>query len=153
MPIPPFNEDGLLPVGLHDCTFRDLDDRFGRDQWVGNRLSSQRSKLFSLFQDYLSKLRKELEVAEVIIDGSFVTAKPDPNDIDLIVVMAEKHDFGQELRPFEYNLLSARRVQQSHKFDLRVVPFGGQAYHEAVEFFSRVKDYPRVLKVLLRIVP
>jgi predicted nucleotidyltransferase len=45
-------------------------------------------------------------VVELIIDGSFVTGKANPSDVDLVVVLASGHDFSADLRPFEYNFLS-----------------------------------------------
>ncbi len=56
----------------------------------------------------------------LLIDGSFVTDKPDPNDIDLILDLPQTYDFRSELRPFEYNLVSRRRVANRYGFDLLV---------------------------------
>jgi hypothetical protein len=35
----------------------------------------------------------------VLIDGSFVTAKPDPNDIDIVLVVAADYNFSKDLAP------------------------------------------------------
>jgi hypothetical protein len=34
MPIPDLNEHGVLPAGIHDCTYAELEGKFGQDQWV-----------------------------------------------------------------------------------------------------------------------
>ena len=56
--------------------------------------------------NYLRELRTSDLASFVVIDGSFVTAKDEPEDVDMIVVLRKDHDFGADLRPFEYNVLS-----------------------------------------------
>src|SRR5690349_17564318 len=100
MAIPDLNEHGLLPVGIHDCTFSELEARFGQNQWVTDTqsdsprevLCQQRGKLCASLKAYLAELRRIGLDVEVLVDGSFVTEKPDPNDIDLIVVFPADHD-------------------------------------------------------------
>lgn len=121
MPIPNRNEAGLLPVGIHDCTFAELEAAFGQNPWVQDPQSEsrrellcpRRSSLCARLQAYLEELRRVGIDAEVLVDGSFVTAKPDPNDIDRIVVLPANHDFSRGLSPQEYNLLSKRRLRAS----------------------------------------
>ncbi len=163
MPIPKLNADGLLPVGIHDCTFAELEADFGQDQWMedlqsGNRrevLCSQRSKICSRLREYLARLgRLSFAVAEVVVNGSFVTAKPDPNDVDLIVVLSAEHDFSRDLPPAEYNLLSKRRLREAgYPFDVLVVAGGGTAHEKALELFQRVRDRNDLNKGLLRVRP
>ena len=101
MPIPNLNEHGLLPVGIHDCTFQELEEQFGQDRWVKAPESSsvrevlrqQRGRLCARLADYLAEVRRVGLEVEVLVDGSFVTDKPDPNDVDLIVVLPADHDF------------------------------------------------------------
>jgi len=45
-----------------------------------------------------------------LLNGSFVTAENEPNDIDLVVVVSSDHDFSAEFQPSEYNVLSKRQV-------------------------------------------
>jgi Family of unknown function (DUF6932) len=49
-------------------------------------------------------------VETVIVDGSFVTAKPNPSD--LVLVVATSHDFSADLTPAHYSLLAQRRVRR-----------------------------------------
>jgi hypothetical protein len=46
-------------------------------------------------------------VEAVLVDGSFVTAKIDPNDIDLILIVPEVHDFSADISLAEYNVVSS----------------------------------------------
>ena len=48
----------------------------------------------------------------ILIDGSFVTEKAVPNDIDLIAVLHPGHDFERDFSMFEYALLSRHLLRQ-----------------------------------------
>ena len=86
-----------------------------------------------------------------MVDGSFVTAKPDPGDIDLVLVVATSHDFSADLRPAHYSLLAQRRVRRRFGFDIVVVKNGSENLELAVAFFQQVKQRPSVKKGILRI--
>src|SRR5579864_7756641 len=82
LPIPELDTDGLLPVGIHDCTENEIYQRFGRFS-----SSDRRPQLFGKLQDYLNDARISGLFSAIIIDGSFITSKPEPGDIDLIAVL------------------------------------------------------------------
>jgi hypothetical protein len=92
--IPAFDHDGLLPDGVHDATLDEVGDRFGRFQET-----DRRAGLFASLRGFVSDLSAESLVEEIILDGSFVTAVANPNDIDLLLVLREDHDVDAELRP------------------------------------------------------
>jgi Nucleotidyltransferase domain len=160
MAIPPLNNRGVLPDGIHDCTFPELAEAFGQNQWVVDAssethreiLSRQRSALCSRLEEYLSRLREAGLQVEVLVDGSFVTNKVDPNDIDLIVVLPADHDFATELSHRVYDLLSKRRLRDSgYPFDVVVVAFGDSSYQGALQFFQHGRD--ALSKGLLKVKP
>ena len=103
MPIPPLDANGLLPTGVHDCTLEEIKARFGTFQD-----SDRRPRLFAKLELFLTEARASRVIQCVYLDGSFVTGKPEPNDIDLIVVVAPDHDFGADLSAREYSVLSTR---------------------------------------------
>ena len=57
----------------------------------------------------------------VLVDGSFVTDEPEPNDMDVVLVLPDGYDVSQSVSPFEYNLRSRRRIQRTFGLDLFVV--------------------------------
>ena len=85
--IPDFRDDGYLPVGLHLATEAEVTFRFGTSTSIRRRL--------------VLRLRRWLELARAtraarfLLDGSFVTSKDEPNDIDAVVLIAE--DFEQQV--------------------------------------------------------
>ncbi|MBI2926746.1 MAG: hypothetical protein HYY24_13700 [Verrucomicrobia bacterium] len=96
MPIPPLDQDGFLPIGVHECTLGEIKGRFGVF-----RGSDRRPQLFARLQAFLSEAKACGLVVSVVVDGSFVSAKPEPNDIDLIVAVVPGHSFAVDLSPSE----------------------------------------------------
>lgn len=75
-------------------------------------------------------------IAEILVNGSFVTAAPVPHDIDLILVVSANHDFLVDFQPSEYNVLPKRRVNRRFGFDLLVARADSEEYRCYVEFFQ-----------------
>jgi hypothetical protein len=113
MPVPPFAKAGLLPVGIHDATLPEIELAFG----IAN------DTRIALFKN-LKSFCEELEVfgpliRGIFVDGSFVTRKPVPRDIDLVVV----HDEDDFLALDEHEnaeFLYEDRAFDRYKFDLFV---------------------------------
>lgn len=137
MPIPEYNEHGLLPPGIHSCTLSELKERFGRFS-----TSSQRQELFAKLEQYVQEARSAKIVSALLVDGSFVTSTEIPNDVDLVAVLAEDHDFTQELRPYQSNVLSNRWARRQFGFDLLVARTNSSEYTEYVAFFAQVRGWP-----------
>jgi hypothetical protein len=146
MPIPALTSDGFLPEGVHDCTLAELRERFGQFQ-----ATDVRCRLFERLERFVREATATGLVAEIIIDGSFVTEKDSPNDIDLILVLRPGHDFGADLRPREYNVVSRRHVRRQFGFDMLLVEQGTMDVDVAVRFFGRVRDVAVIRKGMLRI--
>ncbi len=77
LPIPEFNEHGLLPVGIHECELSEIDDKF-----VYN---NHRKTIWSAFTSYLEQLKSIPEIDVLYVDGSYTTDKLLPADVDVIV--------------------------------------------------------------------
>ena len=71
--LPHFNEDGLLPEGIHEATWDEFSARFGVNSWRRKLLVGLRAALFSL---------KYAGCKTVYVGGSFVTSEEVPNDFD-----------------------------------------------------------------------
>src|SRR5262245_6472470 len=120
-------------VGLFG--YKEVDDLFARFQ-----KSDRRIKLFGKLRSYLTELKKTGCGTAVILDGSFVMACVDkPGDIDLILVLPADWEWDADLKPYQYNLVSKRRVKQEYRFDLMVVGEGSKDEQEWISFFSQVE--------------
>lgn len=72
--IPPFDRDtGNLPAGVHDAAWSEVKARFGE--------TSRRKQLLRGLEQALRQLAAA-GCSSVLLDGSFVTAKAEPNDYD-----------------------------------------------------------------------
>lgn len=147
MPIPPLDPNGFLPAGVHDGTLDEIRARFGIFQ-----RSDRRLRLFEKLEAFLAEASGTAVVVSVVVDGSFVTAKLEPNDIDLIVMVSAAHDFGADLPPHQYNVLAQQRVRRRFGFDIVVAKMGSDNLAEAVAFFSQVRQQPGLKKGLVRVI-
>jgi hypothetical protein len=144
--ISPFNEHGWLPDGIHDCTMDEAGERFGAFQGT-----DRRPQLWTRFADYIGEAKACGLLEAVLVDGSFVTATPEPNDIDIVVVVSADHDLAADFQPSEYNVLSKRRVNRRFGFDLLVARAGSEEYRRYVGFFQQVRLEPGRKKGILRV--
>src|SRR5438552_1466057 len=135
MPIPDLNTDGLLPTGLFDCTLEEIRQRFGSFQG-----SERRPRLFGRLQELVVAMRQSGLFEEALIDGSFVTRKADPNDIDLIAVLPRDHSFERELSMLQYSLVSRPLLRRRFGFDVVLARRNSVMYDSYIEFFSRVRE-------------
>ena len=85
---PKFKESGDLPPGIHQASLHDVIEHFGKG-------SFQRSIVGARLQRIHSLAVKTRKVARFIIFGSFVTDKPNPQDIDIFLLMEDTFDVRQ----------------------------------------------------------
>jgi hypothetical protein len=88
MPLPAFNEAGDLPIGIHQATLSEIAERLGGGSVRRQHLMQRLQRVFSLVfgTGHLSRF---------ILFGSFVTDKPEPNDIDVFLIMDNDFDLSQ----------------------------------------------------------
>ena len=135
MPIPDLTLEGLLPVGIHECTLAEVKERFGRYS-----LPPVRHDLTEKLAEFLSAARARNVVVWVAVDGSYVTHKAEPGDIDLVVVVRADFDLADQRLPVDYNLTSKRRVKQRYGFDVLVANEGTTNLEDHLTFFQRTRD-------------
>lgn len=147
MPVPSLNEQGLLPSGIHDCSLDELQIRFGSFQETDRRIL-----LFQKLVLLLQEVRASGIIEAVIVDGSFVTSKSSPGDIDLLLILPADCDERVELSFFQYNVIAKKRLKKRYGFDVFSVISGTTEYTNAVTFFGQVRDQAELCKGMLRIV-
>ena len=146
MGIPALNSDGFLPTGVFECSLAEVQDRFGSFQ-----VSDARPRLFERLEALVVAMQRSGLFEILLLDGSFVTGKPAPNDIDLVAVLRPGHDFERDLPTSEYALVSRTLLRRRFAFDIIVAERDSQLYKTYVEFFSRVRENPAARKGLLRL--
>jgi hypothetical protein len=77
--IPHLNEDGYLPAGIHAATLDEIGSRFGEESELRQvQMESVR---------WMVELARRAGVARIVINGSFVTGKLEPNDVDCVLLI------------------------------------------------------------------
>ncbi|HEY7120140.1 MAG TPA: hypothetical protein VH475_26365 [Tepidisphaeraceae bacterium] len=127
--IPAFGPDGYLPEGVHRATEAEVTFRFGS--------TSPRRRRLALRVRRWIELSRAVGVARLLIDGSFVTAKPDPHDVDAVVLLPAGFH-GQVRRGIDAALeleetLLTRRPEELFAAEDQT------DWDEWVEFFSRTR--------------
>lgn len=85
MPLPPFDENGDLPIAVHRATLRETIARFGT--------VNPRRMIVALRLEHIYRLAVATgQLARFIVFGSFVTSKEDPNDVDVFMLMEDGFD-------------------------------------------------------------
>lgn len=137
MPIPKLNKKGFLPEDIHTCTLEEIRTHFGSFKKSDRRVILC-DKLFEL----VANAKATNLVEEIIVDGSFVTSKDKPSDIDLIVGLKESFVLNPnvELSFSDYNALSKKQLRKRYRFDVFVDNKGGPIYKKFLDFFQNVKD-------------
>jgi len=132
--LPAFDSNGDLPIGIHPATLRELSTRFGQQ----NRT---REIVFGRLERIARIAKRTGHLARMIVYGSFVTAKPEPNDVDVFLIFDETFD--SSMCDVETLLLLDHAAADAHfgasVFWLRrPAVYGGE--QAAIEFWQTRRD-------------
>lgn len=105
MPLPDFTASGDLPPGVHQASLAETAARFGT--------GSERRKRLILRLERIHRIASETEhLARFVVFGSFVTAKHEPGDVDVFLIMDDAFDVAQLTG--ETRLLFDHAIAQAH---------------------------------------
>ena len=104
MSLPDFEPSGDLPPGVHRATLNEVFRRFGSVSGQRGRCTLRLSHVYELAQ-------RTGHLWRFVIFGSYVTSKPNPNDVDVILVMDDA--FRLEECPIESRGLFDHAVAQA----------------------------------------
>jgi hypothetical protein len=80
-----FLDSGDLPTGIHTATLEEVEKRFGSGSSVRMQLSDRLRRIHDLASS-------TGHLARFVVFGSFVTAKSEPNDVDIVMLMEDDFD-------------------------------------------------------------
>jgi hypothetical protein len=83
--LPAFNPEGDLPPGVHRATLAEVLQRFGQGSKQRTFVADRLSRVYHL-------AASTQRLARFVVFGSFVTAKPEPGDVDLMLLMEDDFD-------------------------------------------------------------
>ncbi len=82
MSLPDFNENGELPEGVHQTSIEEIIARFGSGSAQRRTVTGRMVRVYEL-----AKATEKLN--RFIIFGSYITAKADPEDVDIVMIMSD----------------------------------------------------------------
>ncbi len=132
--LPDFTEDGLLPPGIYRITWEEFEKRF-----VYFAHSDRRFRLFDKLRQLYQQAKQSSIVKRLLIGGSYITTKPEPNDFDCILVL-DPQVGNRELSPIEYNLLWRSRARRIFGGDIISVAEGSANYDDYMKLFQTTRD-------------
>jgi hypothetical protein len=116
MPLPTFDNRGDLPVGVHPATLADVIARFGRG-------TPQRELVTARLVHIYELACATGKLVRFVIFGSYVTDKPAPNDVDIILVMTDNFQVAEcdERTQSLFDHLRAQQIFGASVFSIRAV--------------------------------
>ena len=103
--LPPLATDGELPPGIYRATLWETLRRFGKGSWQRVAVAQRLERIYHVSVG-------TGQVARFVVFGSFVTAKREPADVDVFLLM--KDTFDMELLTGEARVLFDHAAAQAH---------------------------------------
>jgi hypothetical protein len=138
MPLPQFDSRGDLPVGIYRARLAEVFERFGQGTPQRDLVTDRLRRVYYLARGTGKLLR-------FVIFGSYVTANPSPNDVDIILVLADDFDMGEcdeKTRPLFDHLL-AQRVFGASVFSVRPSTVLLETVDEFLAYWQIKRDQSR----------
>ena len=143
MALPLFTADGVLPEGIHEATLDEIQKKccsYGDIE--------RRNSLFNTLQKYINDVKKHDVKFYICIDGSYVTQKGSPGDLDVLIIY-----------DFEYNnkewleLISDKTAPLKYN-GLQILSAFIDSYGEdnLLDFAQDVKDNTNLRKGIVRVI-
>ena len=139
--IPPFRRDGYLPEGVHVCSEDDVIFRFGSSSRHRRRLALRLRRWIELGRQVGAKRWR--------VEGSFVTAKEEPQDVDTVILLPQ--DFTQQLEQENPPALELEEMLLTRRPEEIFAAEDEADWEEWVEFFSLTREPDRCRKGLVEI--
>jgi len=109
--VPEFNKYGNLPAGIYKLSIASIEKIFGTN-------SEKRILLFNKFRNFLELLSPfKKNIKRIVLDGSFVTSKESPGDIDCIMIIEKGYLYIAQ--PPLYKIQSGKRVEYVYTDDAK----------------------------------
>lgn len=101
--IPELTADGFLPLGRYRATEGEIEDRF-----VTGIPTPRRAEVWSHWLQATSHLRALVPVCAAWLGGSFLSQKPEPDDVDVLYVIGSRELLAARFgNPAAANVLAA----------------------------------------------
>ena len=85
MALPNLNDAGELPIGIHQVTIDEVIAQFGSGTLQREIVTTRLQRIYQI-------VKGTGNLQQLIIFGSYITAKPEPNDVDVVIIFSDDFD-------------------------------------------------------------
>ena len=85
MPLPNLNHAGELPIGIHQATINEVIAQFGSGTLQREIVTARLQRIYQI-------AKRTGNLQRLIIFGSYITAKSEPNDVDVVIIFSDDFD-------------------------------------------------------------
>ncbi|MBI1924110.1 hypothetical protein HYR99_07650 [Candidatus Poribacteria bacterium] len=142
MAIPALQANGCLPPGLYLASLDEIWERFGST-------SEQRRLLFQRLQTFVT-LARHVGSLRMFVNGSYVTAKTHPGDID-VVIWVDEDKFRQLVIQEDELAMNLREMLLTKEPKEAFVVFNENKWNAWLDFFSLIRNRPGEKKGLVEV--
>ncbi|MDX1965452.1 MAG: hypothetical protein SFX18_20065 [Pirellulales bacterium] len=128
--IPDFRQDGYLPEGIHLATEGEVTFRFGTS-------TSRRRRLVLCLRRWI-ELARSISAQRFFVDGSFVTAKAEPKDVDAVVWLPD--DYAAKIAAGSVEALELETMLINRHPEEIFAAENRRDWEDWVEFFTRTRE-------------
>ena len=119
MPIPELTPNETLPPGIHAATLAEIVEQHG----AGSEARERQGRLLQLIVEVA---RNYPTIKRILVWGSFITSKAEPNDLDYSIVVSVEHNRTRiDLPPRRF-----------------LVPFEARQFYDVDKSYLVIQDYP-----------
>ena len=127
MPLPPLDQYGLLPEGIHPSTLAEAHERFV--------FNDHRQRLWGNLMDVLRELRSTDMAYPIWLGGGFITGKNNPSDIDLVHDLTYACGYNQ-FRGFMMFKDQREAIKNTHHIDYLVNIAGKNDFSSFLQYIG-----------------
>lgn len=133
--LPELTDGGELPPGVHIAEWQEFEARFGGS-------SPRRLWLLGRLRTLLDLASTSGELRRVFIWGSFVTGKPAPKDLDILLIMSDGFEVDRLAAPVQaiFDSTRARLLFESDVFWARA-SIGGEVLRLWLDTYQTSRDF------------
>ena len=136
MPIPSFDQFGLLPHGIYDCTESEIIDRYCAAN--NNRLI-----IWDLFKEFIQQPQTFSWPNHIYIDGGFTSNKSVTKDIDVVIDISHLND-AEAFGALVWLSANKQSIMDAYKVDFWIKH--GLIQNDLIDYFQYVKEEDALAK-------
>jgi hypothetical protein len=104
--LPALDYKGVLPQGIHSASLEEVVNRFGSGSAQRDRLARELT--------HLADKAREVKAQALVLGGSFISADPNPADLDAVIVFPE--EAREDVSPSDLDIIRSQVINSKGTF-------------------------------------